>query len=68
MSSLRRTAEASAVAQRCEWAAVATVMLDEALGLFDETAVEHGGGALVDAFVEQRARWVQADAEDVVAS
>ena len=40
------------VAKRCEGAAVATIALDEALGLFDEAAVEHGGGALIDALVE----------------
>ena len=55
------------VAERGEGAAVGAVAGDEALGLFDEAAVEHGGGALVDAFVEARAWWVEAEAQDAVA-
>ena len=32
-----------------------------------EAAVEHGGGALIDALVEARARWVEAETQDAVA-
>jgi len=39
---------------------------DEAFGLFDEPAVEHGIGALVDAFVETGARRVEAQPKDTV--
>ena len=55
------------VAERGERAAVAAVALDEAFGLFDQAAVEHRRGALVDAFVEQRARRIEAEAQDAVA-
>ena len=41
------------------------------LGLLDEAAVgpfvKHGCGALVDAFVEERAGWVEAEAQDAIA-
>jgi hypothetical protein len=54
------------VAKRSERAAVGAVTLDEALGLFDEAAVEHGGGALIDALVEAGTRRVKAEAQDAV--
>ena len=55
------------VAERGEGAAVFAVAGDEAFGLFDEAAVEHGGGALVDAFVETCAWRVEAEAQDAIA-
>ena len=55
------------VAERGERAAVAAVAFDEALGLFDQAAVEHRGGALVDALVEAGAGRVEAEAQDAVA-
>ena len=55
------------VAERGERAALVAVAFDESLGLFDEAAIEHGGGALVDALVEACARWVEAEAQDAVA-
>ena len=56
------------VAERCEGPTVRTVARDESLCFFDESAVEHGGGPLVDAFVEAGTRRVEAEAEDAVAS
>ena len=55
------------VAERGEGAAVFAVAGDEALGLFDEAAVEHGGGALVDAFVETFAWGIEAETQDAIA-
>ena len=55
------------VAERREGAAGFAITGYEALGLFDETAVEHGGGALVDALVEKRARWIEAEAKNSIA-
>ena len=45
------------VAKRGEWAAAFSVAGDEAFGLFDEATIEHGGGAVVDAFVEAGSGW-----------
>ena len=67
MSSFCRTAAGFGVAERGEGAAVCAVAGDEAFGLFDEAAIEHGGGALVDAFVEAGAWWIEAEAQDAVA-
>src|SRR5216683_304977 len=50
-----------------EGAAVRAVAGYESRGFFDEAAVEHGGGALVNALVEEGTGWVEAEAEDVVA-
>jgi hypothetical protein len=55
------------VAEGGEWAAVFAVAGDESFGLFDEAAIEHGGGTLVDALVKVGARWIEAKAEDAVA-
>src|SRR5882757_1855186 len=56
------------VTERGKGAAVWAVADDEAFGLFDEAAIEHRGGALVDAFVETFARGIEAETQDVIAS
>lgn len=55
------------VAERGEGAAVWAVTGDEALGLFDEASIEHGGSALVDSFVQAVAWWIEAETQDAVA-
>ena len=55
------------VAERGEGATVCAIANDEAVGLFDEAAVKHGRGALVDALVEAIARRVEPEAQDTVA-
>jgi len=55
------------IAERGERAAVCAVSGDETFGLFDESAVEHGGGALVNALVETCAWRVETQAQDAVA-
>jgi hypothetical protein len=55
------------VAERGEGAAICSVAGDEALGFFDESAVEHRGCALVDAFVETGTWWIEAETQDTVA-
>lgn len=55
------------ITQGGKWAAVWAVALDEALGLFDEASVKHGGSTLVDALVEQRSRRVEAESQDAIA-
>src|ERR1700722_17496548 len=59
--------ESFGVAEGGERTAVWAVASDEAFGLFDEAAVEHGCGALVDAFVEPGAWRVEAQAKNAVA-
>ena len=55
------------VTERGEGTAVFAVAGDESFRLLDEAAVEHGGGALVDALVEAGAGWVETEAQDAVA-
>jgi hypothetical protein len=55
------------VAERGEWAAIEAVAFDEESGLFDQAAVEHLGGAVVDAGVEVGARRVETEGEDAEA-
>ena len=54
------------VAEGGEGAAVRAVAGDEGAGFFDEAYVEHHGGALVDALVEEGSRRSEAEAEDAV--
>ena len=55
------------VTERGEGPAVCAIAGDEAFGFFDEAAVEHGSGALVDAFVELGAGWIKAETQDAIA-
>src|SRR5271170_8008552 len=55
------------VTKRGEGTAVFAVAGDEALGLFDEAAVKHSGGTLVDTLIETGARWVEAKTQNPVA-
>ena len=55
------------VTQRGERSAVVAVAFDEAGSFFDESAVEHLCGTLVDTLVEAGAGRIEAEAEDAVA-
>ena len=67
MSSSAQDGGCFGVSERGEGAAAFAVAGEEAFGLFDEAAIEHGCGALVDAFVETGAGWIEAEAQNAIA-